>query len=94
MHPRCSVASSNSCPRQSARTQNVGLEWLSERSRTDAVHDSWLEVHENRVGHVVVIGSLIAVHADALKLEVRVVGVCAREDLFEMVISRSDGLRR
>ena len=49
----------------------------SGRSRTDAVHGSWLEVHENRARHVAAIVGLIAVHFDALQLEVRVIVVRA-----------------
>ena len=43
------------------------------RSRTDAVHGSWVEVHENRAGRVAAIVGLMAIHVDALQLEVRVI---------------------
>ena len=51
---------------------------LSEQSRTDAVHGSQLEVHENRAGHVAATGGLIEVHVGALQLEVRVIVVGRR----------------
>ena len=35
---------------------------VSEWSHTDAVHGSWLEIHEDRAGYVVVTGGFIAVH--------------------------------
>ena len=50
----------------------------AQRSRTDAVHGSWLKVHENRAGHVAATSGLIAVHVGALQLQVRVTVVRAR----------------
>ena len=38
--------------------------------RTDAVYDSCLEFHENRIRHVAVASGLIALHVDVLQLEV------------------------
>ena len=70
----------------------VWPEQPSRRSRTDAVHGSRLEVHENRTEHVAATGGFIAVHVDALQLEIRVTvvraygvdAVLVRDDLPEL----------
>ena len=66
----------------------VPPEQLSERSRTNAVHGSRVEVHENRAGHVATTGGLIGVHLDALQLEVRVAVERARR--VDAVLVRDD----
>ena len=50
----------------------VGAEKLSERSSTDGVHGTGLEIHEDGAGDVTATGSLVVVDVDALKLEVGV----------------------
>ena len=63
-------------------------------SRTDTVHGFRLEVRENRAEHITATGGLVVVHADTLKLEIRVTvvracgvdAVLVREDLPELGI--------
>ena len=51
LHSQRGVPSFGGCSRQSAPGHKVVWpEWLSERFCVEAVHGSWLEVHENRAG--------------------------------------------
>ena len=66
----------------------VWSEWLSERFCVEAVHGSRPEVHENRAGYIVVASGLIAVHVNALQLEVRIAVVRARDDVHQWIHDR------
>jgi len=50
----------------------VGSEDLSEGSRSDGVHGSWLQIDQDGSGDVLATGGLIVVHVDSLQLEVGV----------------------
>mmetsp|Transcript_27447 Transcript_27447/g.51411 ORF Transcript_27447/g.51411 Transcript_27447/m.51411 type:complete len:229 (+) Transcript_27447:425-1111(+) len=56
----------------------VGTEELTERSGTNAVHGSWLQVHQHGSRHVAPSRGLVEVHVDALELEVGItmIGSC------------------
>jgi len=48
----------------------IWSEKLSERSSTDGVHGSWLEIHEDRTRNISSTGCFVEVNVDALQLEV------------------------
>merc|ERR1712100_857089 len=50
----------------------IGSEELSERSGSDGVHGSGLEIHEDGSGDVTATGGFVAVDVDSLKLEIGV----------------------
>jgi len=50
----------------------VGSEELTERSSTDGVHGSWLEIHKDGSGDETTTGGFVIIDVDPLKLEVRV----------------------
>ena len=47
----------------------VRSEDLTKRSRSDAVHGSWLQVHQDGPGHVLATAGLVVVDIDSLQLE-------------------------
>ena len=47
----------------------VRSEDLTKRSRSDAVHGSWLQVHQDGPGHVLAPGSFVVVDIDSLQLK-------------------------
>ena len=55
----------------------VGSEDLAERSGSDRVHGSGLQVDKDGTGHVFAAGGLIVVDVDALQLKVAVSVVCS-----------------
>merc|ERR1711939_108206 len=55
-----------------AEDKVVGAEELTERTSTNRVHGTRLEIHEDGTGHVATTGGLVVVHVDALQLEVGV----------------------
>merc|ERR1719389_878395 len=59
-----------------AKDKVVGAEELTERSGTDGIHGTGLEVHQDGAGHVAASGCLVVVHVDALELQVGVAMVC------------------
>merc|ERR1719271_1489252 len=61
-----------------AEDEVVRTEELAEGAGANRVHGAWLEIHEDRTGHVAAAGSLVVVHVDALELQVRVTVVRTR----------------
>jgi hypothetical protein len=50
----------------------VGSEELTERSSTDGVHGSWLEIHEDSTWDISATGGFVVIDVDSLELEIRV----------------------
>jgi hypothetical protein len=59
-----------------AEDEVIGSKQLTERSSSDWVHGSWLEVHEDSSWDVSSSSGLIIVHIDPLKLEIWVSVIC------------------
>merc|ERR1711966_276991 len=57
-----------------AEDEIVGAEELTERTGTDGVHGTGLEIHQDGTGHVATTSGLVVVHVDALELKVGVNG--------------------
>jgi len=53
-----------------SKDEVVGAEDLAERTGSDGVHGSGLEINENSSGHVLAAGGFIVVDVDALELEI------------------------
>jgi hypothetical protein len=60
-----------------AKDKVVWTENPSIRSRTDRVHGSWLQIHQNCTGDILSTGSLVVVNVDAFQLEGAVANVFA-----------------
>merc|ERR1719183_3155643 len=55
-----------------AEHEVVGAEQLTERSRADRVHSTWLKVHQDSTGHIAAASCFVEVHVDAFQLQVTV----------------------
>jgi len=56
----------------------IGAEKLAERTGTDRVHGTGLQVHKDGTGHIASTGGLVEVHVDALQLKIGVTVVGTR----------------